>query len=58
MGGIHSGTGLQPKVEGVLIVANSGEEGLGDLMGVKALMQRYGQKVNNWSPLTATSIRS
>lgn len=37
--------GLQPKEGGVLIVANSGEEGLGDLKGVKALMQRYGQKV-------------
>lgn len=36
---------LTPREGGVLIVLNSGEEGLGDLKGCKAIMQRYGQNV-------------
>lgn len=36
---------LKPKKAGVLIVLNSGEEGLGDLKGSKALMKRYDHAV-------------
>ena len=37
--------GLQPKNGSALIVFNSGEEGLGDLKGSKAIMKRYGNAV-------------
>ena len=37
--------GLKPKKSGALIVFNSGEEGLGDLKGSKAIMKRYGNSV-------------
>ena len=36
---------LKPRQGGVLIVLNSGEEGLGDLKGSKKIMQRYGAYV-------------
>ena len=38
-------TGLSPADGGVLLVINSGEEGLGNLKGCKALMERYGRRV-------------
>lgn len=39
--------GVSPK-EGILFVANSGEEGLGNLIGSRALAERYGGRIRAW----------
>ncbi len=39
---------LEPKSGGVLVVANSCEEGLGDLKGSRAIMERYGKRVERF----------
>ena len=39
---------LQPKGCGVLLVINSGEEGLGNLKGSRAIMARYGHRVKEF----------
>lgn len=40
---------LVPKNVGMLIVANSGEEGLGNLKGCKAIMEKYGDRVTEFT---------
>ena len=40
--------GLRPREGGVLIVANSGEEGLGNLKGTRAIMDAYGSRVRRF----------
>lgn len=40
--------GLQPADGGVVFVANSGEEGLGNLKGSRAVMERYGRRVRRF----------
>ncbi len=39
---------LRPREGGVLIVANSGEEGLGNLKGTRAIMNTYGSRVRRF----------
>ena len=39
---------LTPKEGGMLLVANSGEEGLGNLKGCKAIMEKYGKRVTEF----------
>ena len=39
---------LVPKNVGMLLVANSGEEGLGNLKGCKAIMEKYGDRVTEF----------
>lgn len=41
-------TGLTPTDGGVLLVINSGEEGLGNLKGCRAIMDRYGARVREF----------
>ena len=41
-------TGLTPTDGGVLLVINSGEEGLGNLKGCRAIMDRYGERVREF----------
>lgn len=38
-------SGLQPKDQGLLLVINSGEEGLGNLKGSRKIMQDFGSRV-------------
>lgn len=38
-------TGLQPKQNGLLLVVNSGEEGLGNLKGCRKIMEDFGGRV-------------
>lgn len=40
--------GLTPADGGVVFVANSGEEGLGNLKGSRAIMERYGRRVKQF----------
>ncbi len=40
--------GLSPRRGGVVFVANSGEEGLGNLKGSRAVMARYGRRVQQF----------
>ena len=40
--------GLKPGTGGVVFAANSGEEGLGNLKGARALMERYGRRVRQF----------
>lgn len=44
--------GLKPKC-GILFVANSGEEGLGNLKGVRQVMKNYGSRVKEFISLDA-----
>ncbi len=39
---------LQPKAEGVLLVINSGEEGLGNLKGSRKIMEDFGHRVREF----------
>ena len=39
---------LVPKNVGMLLVANSGEEGLGNLKGCRAIMEKYGDRVTEF----------
>ncbi len=39
---------LRPKVEGVLLVINSGEEGLGNLKGSRKIMEDFGHRVREF----------
>lgn len=39
---------LAPKEGGMLLVANAGEEGLGNLKGCKAIMEKYGKRVTEF----------
>ena len=41
-------TGLTPTDGGLLLVINSGEEGLGNLKGCRAVMDRYGSRVREF----------
>ena len=41
-------TGLTPADGGVLLVINSGEEGLGNLKGCRAIMDRFGDRVREF----------
>ena len=41
-------TGLTPTDGGLLLVINSGEEGLGNLKGCRAIMDRYGSRVREF----------
>ncbi len=41
-------SGLKPRDCGVLLVINSGEEGLGDLKGTRKLMETYGHRVKEF----------
>ncbi len=41
-------SGLTPKNCGVILVINSGEEGLGNLKGSRAIMDRYGHRVKEF----------
>ena len=40
--------GLSPRDGGVLLVINSGEEGLGNLKGCRAIMEKYGDRVREF----------
>lgn len=46
-------TGLQPEKLGVLLVVNSGEEGLGNLKGSRAICERYGSRIREFVTLDA-----
>ena len=41
-------TGLQPKECGILIVLDSGEEGLGNLKGIRHLFDTFGQRIREF----------
>jgi len=43
--------GLQPAEEGVLIVINSGEEGLGNLKGSRKIMEDFGSRIREFISL-------
>ena len=43
-----AGYNLQPSNQGVLIVINSGEEGLGNLKGCRKIMEDYGSRVTEF----------
>lgn len=45
--------GLTPREEGILLVADSGEEGLGNLKGCRRLMADYGHRVKEFVSLDA-----
>lgn len=42
---------LQPKDQGVLLVLDSGEEGLGNLKGIKKIMEVYGDRITEFVSL-------
>ena len=44
---------LRPARGGMLLTANAGEEGLGNLKGTRALMERYGHRVTEFISLDA-----
>ena len=44
-------SGLQPSGEGVLLVVNSGEEGLGNLKGSRKIMEDYGSRIREFVSL-------
>ena len=46
----------QPK-QGVLIVANAGEEGLGNLKGSRAIVERYGHRMRALITIDGTNLR-
>lgn len=43
-----AGNKLTPKAGGMLLVANSGEEGLGNLKGCKKIFEKYGDRVTEF----------
>ena len=45
-----------PDNEGILFVANSGEEGLGNLKGTRKLMETYGYRVKNFVSLDSACM--
>ena len=45
-----------PDDEGILFVANSGEEGLGNLKGTRKLMETYGDRVKNFVSLDSACM--
>lgn len=48
----------QPKTDcGILFVANSGEEGLGDLKGSKQLFRTYGTRIREWISCDGSNLR-
>ena len=48
---------LQPAGRGVVLVINSGEEGLGNLRGSRKIMETYGQRVKEFVTFDAMSLR-
>ena len=50
-------TGITPKNWGVLLVVNSGEEGLGNLKGVKKIMADYGNRIREFISFDAHDCR-
>jgi len=46
---------LQPRDCGILLVANSGEEGLGDLKGSRKIMQDFGSRVREFVTFDGTA---
>lgn len=46
---------LQPSNEGVLLVINSGEEGLGNLKGSRKIMEDFGSRIREFVSLDGTS---
>ena len=48
---------LQPSGRGVVLVINSGEEGLGNLRGSRKIMETYGQRVKEFVTFDSCSLR-
>lgn len=48
---------LQPAGRGVVLVINSGEEGLGNLRGSRKIMETYGQRVKEFVTFDSCSLR-
>ena len=46
---------LVPKAEGVLLVINSGEEGLGNLKGSRKIVETYGSRIREFVSLDGTA---
>lgn len=47
--------GLQPANEGVLLVINAGEEGLGNLKGSRKIMQDFGGRIREFISLDGST---